>query len=51
MTHSGAEHCDAALVSLLDRILVADASAWLDNGLYAIFRSESDCVVEWEESV
>ncbi len=51
MTHSGAEHSDAALICLLDRILVAYASARLYNSLHAVLCRKGHSVVEWEETV
>ena len=51
VTHSGAEHCYAALVRLLDRVLVANASARLDDCLHAILGCEGHCIVKWEESI
>ena len=40
MTHSCAKHGDAAFVRFLHRIFIADTSSRLNDGLYAIFRSE-----------
>ena len=51
VAHSCAEHCDAALICLLYRILVTNASSWLNDCLYAIFSSKGHSVIEWEESV
>ena len=51
MTHSGAEHSDAALICLLDRILVAYASARLYDSLHAVLCRKGHSVVEWEETV
>ena len=51
VTHSCAEHCDAALVRLLHRIFVTDTSAWLNDSLHAVFCRKGHGIVEWEESV
>ena len=51
VTHSGAEHCDAALVRLLHRILIANAAARLNDSLNAILSCEGHSIIEWEESV
>ena len=51
VAHSGAEHCDAALVGLLYRILVAYATARLYDCSYAILCSQSYGVIEGEETV
>ena len=51
MTHSCAKHGDAAFVRFLHRIFIADTSSRLNDGLYAIFRSEGYRVVKWEETV
>lgn len=51
MTHTGAEHRDAALIGLLHGVFIAYASAWLHDSLHTVFRCESHGVVEREESV
>ena len=51
VAHSCAEHCDAALVCLLYRIFVTNASARLYDSLHAILRSEGYSIIEWEETV
>ena len=51
MSHACAEHCNAALIGLLDRILVTDASARLNDSLDSVFCCEGYSIIEWEETV
>ena len=51
VSFSGEEHGDAELVAFLDRVLVADGAARLDNGLDAVLRRQRHTVVKREERV
>lgn len=51
MPFAGEEHRDAFLIGKLDGILVPDAASRLNDGLDAVFCSESDYVIEREEAV